>query len=117
MRGCLRSQKGRVMDLRFWHLHRGMDLSFVVVSGLVFVTTERTVEVGVVVVVFFEKGEDVVKVKVLFLVGGIRVVLIDVTVGVIQVTVTNNVERVYVKSWLLTDASLWIRQIFIRISV
>ena len=106
------------MDLRFWHLRRGIDLSFVVVSGFFFVTTERTVDV-VVVVVFFEEGEDVFKVKVLAFAGGVGVVLIDVTVGgVIEVVVTNNVvERTYVGSWLLTDASFWIQRIFIRISI
>jgi hypothetical protein len=103
MRRCLRSEKGRVVDLRFWHLHRGIDLSFVMVSGLVFVTTERTIEVGV-TVVLFEEGKDVVEVKVLLFIG---VVLIDIVVGVIKVTVANNVvKRVYVESWLLTDASL-----------
>ncbi len=86
------------MDLRFWHLHRGTDLSFVVVSGLVFVTTERTVVVGV-AIVFFEEGEDVVEVKVLLFFGGVGVVLIDIAVGVIEVSVANNViERVYVGS-------------------
>jgi hypothetical protein len=109
MRRCLRSEKGRVVDLRFWHLRRGIDLSFVVVSGFFFVTTERTVDV-VVVVVFFEEGEDVFKVKVLAFAGGVGVVLIDVTVGgVIEVVVTNNVvERTNVGSWLLTNASFWI---------
>ncbi len=97
------------MDLRFWHLHRGVDLSFVVVSGFFFVMTERTVDV-VVVFVLFEEGEDVVKVKILAVAGGVRVVLFDVAVGgVIEVVVTNNVvERTYVGSWLLTDASFWI---------
>ncbi len=106
------------MDLRFWHLHRGMDLSFVVVSGFFFVTTERTVNV-VVVVVFFEVGEDVVKVKVLVFAGGVGVVLIDVVVGgIIEVVITNNVvERTYVGSWLLTDASFWIRRVFIQVPV
>jgi hypothetical protein len=118
MRQCLRSENGRVMDLRFWHLHRGMDLSFVVVSSFFFVTTERTVDV-VVVVVIFEEGEDVFNVKVLVFAGGVGVVLIDVAVrGVIKVVVTNNVvERTYVGSWLLTDASFWIRRVFIRIPV
>jgi hypothetical protein len=86
------------MDLRFWHLHRGTDLSFIMVSGLVFVTTERTVVVGV-AVVFFKEGEDVVEIKVLLFFGGVGVVLIDVAVGVIEVSVANNViERVYVGS-------------------
>jgi hypothetical protein len=75
-----------------------MDLSFVVVSGLVFVTTECTVEVGV-AVIFFEEGEDIAEVKVLLFVSGVGVVLIDVSVGVIEVSVANNViERVYVGS-------------------
>jgi hypothetical protein len=55
MRRCLRSEKGRVV-LRFLHRHRGMDLSFVVVSGFFFVTTERTVDV---VIVLLEVGKDV----------------------------------------------------------
>ncbi len=95
-----------------------MDLSFGVVSGFFFVTTERTVNV-VVVVVLFEEGEDVIKVKVLVFAGGVRVVLVDVAVGgVIEVVITDNViERAYVESWLLTDASLWIRQVFIRVPV
>jgi len=110
MRRCLRSEKGRVVDLRFWHLHRGVDLSFVDVPGFFFVTTERTVDVAVVVVFVFEKGKDVVKVKVLVVAGGIGVVLVDVTVrGVIEEIVTDNiVEWAYVESWLLTDASFWI---------
>jgi hypothetical protein len=118
MRRCLRSENGRVVDLRFWHLHRGVDLSFVDVSGFFFVTTERTVDVAV-VVVFFEEGEDIVEVKVLVVAGGIGVVLVDVAVrGVIEEIITDNVvEWAYVESWLLTDASFWIRQIFIRISV
>jgi len=97
------------VDLRFWHLHRGVDLSFVDVPGFFFVTTERTV--GVAVIVVFEEGKDVVEVKVLVFAGGVGVVLIDVAVGgVIEVVVTNNViERTYVGSWLLTDASFWIR--------
>ncbi len=80
--------------------------------------TERTLDV-VVVVILFEGGEDVVKVKVLVFAGGVRVVLIDVAVGgVIEVVVTDNVvERTYVESWLLTDASLWIRRVFIWILV
>jgi hypothetical protein len=65
MRRCLRSEKGRVVDLRFWHLHRGTGLSFVMVSGFFFVTTECTIEV-LAVVALFEEGEDVVKIKVLF---------------------------------------------------
>jgi len=118
MRRCLRSEKGRVVDLRFWHLHRGMDLSFVEVSGFFFVTTERTVNV-VLIVVLLEEGDDVLKVKVLVFAGGVGVVLIDVAVGgVIEVVVTNNViERTYVGSWLLTDASFWIRRVFIRVPV
>jgi len=73
------------VDLRFWHLHRGMDLSFVEVSGFFFVTTERTV---------------------------------DVVLVVVLLVVTNNVvERTYVGSWLLTDASFWIRRVFIRVPV
>jgi hypothetical protein len=114
MRRCLRSEKGRVV-LRFWHRHRGMDLSFVVVSGFFFVTTERTVDV---VIVFLEVGEDVVEIEVLVVAGGVGICLVDVTVGVIEVTVADNVvEWAYVKSWLLTDASFWIRRIFIRVSV
>ncbi len=105
------------MDLRLWHLHLGMDLSFIVVSGLVFLTTERTVQI-VVAVVFFKERDDVVEVKVLFFVGRVGIVLVDVAVGVIEVSVANNiVKRVYVERWLLTDASLRIRRIFIRISI
>jgi len=117
MRRCLRSEKGRVVDLRFWHLHRGMDLSFVDVPGFFFVTTECTVDVAVVVV--FEEGKDVVEVKVLVVAGGIGVVLVDVAVGgVIEEIVADNVvEWAYVESWLLTDASFWIRRVFIRISI
>jgi hypothetical protein len=109
MRRCLRSENGRVVDLGFWHLHRGVDLSFIVVSGFFFVTTERTVEV-VVVVIFLEEGEDIVEVEVLVVAGGIGVVLVNVTVGgVIEEIVADNVvEWAYVESWLLTDASLWI---------
>ncbi len=84
-----------------------MDLSFVLVSGFFFITTECTVDV---VVVLLEEGEDVIKVKVLVFAGGVGVVLIDVAVGgVIKIVVTDNViERTNVESWLLTDASLWI---------
>ncbi len=97
------------MDLRLWHLHWGMDLSFIVVSSLVFITMERTIEV-VVAVVFFKEREDVVIVEVLFFVGGVRIVLVDVAVRVIEVSIANNIiERVYVESWLLTDAGLRIR--------
>jgi hypothetical protein len=104
MRRCLRSEKGRFVALRFWHLHRGMDLSFVEVSGFFFVTTERTADV-VLVVVLLEEGDDVLKVKVLVFAGGVGVVLIDIAVGgVIEVVVTNDVvESTYVGSWLLTD--------------
>jgi hypothetical protein len=118
MRRCLRSEKCRVVDLRFWHLHRGGDLSFIMVSGFFFITTECTVYI-VVVVILFKEGEDVIKVKVLVFAGGVRVVLIDVAVGgVIEVVVTDNVvERTYVESWLLTDASLWIRRVFIWVSI
>jgi hypothetical protein len=114
MRRCLRSEKGRVV-LWFLHRHRGMDLSFVVVSGFFFVTTECTVNV---VVVFLEVGKDVVEIEVLVVTGGVGVCLVDVTVGVIEEIVTDNVvEWTDVRSWLLTDASFWIRRIFIRISV
>ena len=92
-----------------------MNLSFVVVSVFFFVTTERTVDV---VIVFLEVGEDVVEIEVLVVAGGVGIRLVDVTVGVIEVTVADNVvEWAYVKSWLLTDASFWIRRIFIRVSV
>ena len=92
-----------------------MDLSFVVVSGFFFVTTECTVNV---VVVFLEVGEDVVKIKVLIVAGGVGICLVNVTVGVIEEIVTDNVvEWTYVWSWLLTDASFWIRRIFIWVSV
>jgi len=92
-----------------------MDLSFVVVSGFFFVTTERTVDV---VIVFLEVGEDVIEIEVLVVTGGVGVCLVDVTVGVIEEIVTDNVvEWTDVRSWLLTDASFWIRRIFIRISV
>jgi hypothetical protein len=116
MRRCLRSEKGRVVDLRFWHLYLGMDLSFVAVSGFFFVMTECTIDV-VVAVVLLEEGDDVLKVQVLVFAGGVGVVLIDVAVGgVIEVVITNNVvERAYVGSWLLTNASFWIGQVFIRI--
>ena len=92
-----------------------MDLSFVVVSGFFFVTTECTVDV---VIVFLEVGEDVVEIEVLVVTGGVGIRLVDVTVGVIEVIAADNVvEWAYVKSWLLTDASFWIRRIFIRVSV
>ena len=92
-----------------------MDLSFVVVSGFFFVTTERTVNV---VVVFLEVGKDVVEIEELVVTGGVGVCLVSVTVGVIEEIVTDNVvEWTDVRSWLLTDAGLWIRRIFIRISV
>jgi len=92
-----------------------MDLSFVVVSGFLFVTTERTVNV---VVVFLEVGEDVVKIEVLVVAGGVGICLVNVTVGVIEEIVTDNVvEWTDVRSWLLTDAGFWIRRIFIWISV
>ncbi len=107
------------MDLRFWHLHRGVDLSFVDVPGFFFVTTECTVDVAIVIVFAFEKGKDVVEVEVLVVAGGIGVILVDLVVGgVIEEIVTDNVvEWAYVGSWLLTDASFWIRRIFIWISV
>ena len=73
-----------------------MDLSFVVVSGFFFVTTEHTIDV---VIVFLEVGEDVVKIEVLVVAGGVGIRLGDVTVGVIEVIVTDNViEWAYVKS-------------------
>lgn len=110
MRRCLRSEKGRVV-LRLLHRQRGVDLSFVAVSGFFFVTTERTVDV---VIVFLEVGKDVVKIEVLVVAGGVGVRF----VGVIEVTVADYVVKwTNVRSWLLTDASFWVRRIFIRISV
>ena len=92
-----------------------MDLSFVVVSGFFFVTTECTVNV---VVVFLEVGEDVVEIEVLVVAGGVGICLVNVTVGVIEEIVTDNVvEWAYVESWLLTDASFWIQRVFIRIPI
>ncbi len=108
-------EKGRVVDLIDWHLHQGVDLSFVLESCISLVTTELTVEV--VVVVLFKEGEDVVKVEVLMLVCGFDAVLVVVIDGVIEIVVPDDVvKRVQIKRLLFTDACFWIRQVFIQIS-
>ncbi len=96
------------MDPIDWHLHQGVDLSFILESCVSLVMTERTVEV--VVVVLFKEGEDVVKVEVLMLVHGFDVVLVVVVDGVIEKVVPNDVvKRVQIERLQFTDACFWIR--------
>jgi hypothetical protein len=98
MRRCLKSENGRRVDRAGLpsRLHRGGDLSFVLVSCVGLETTERSLEV-VFVFFFFQDRDEVVKIEIALFVGGVVVIL----VGVIEIIITKNVvERNVWNLWL-----------------
>ncbi len=88
MRRCLKSEKGRRVD---WsrllsHLHRGGDFSLIPVTCISLKMMERSLQV-ILLFVFFEDGDEIVKIEVVLFIGRVVVIL----AGLIEIIIAKNV--------------------------